>query len=542
MNFSLSRFWFAGYQSMTTPVAPLETPRRLSESILWKLQRAYFESRGVAAFGDGEVPHYITNNPRLATSCAGIALGLVRDLAARGETRLEILEPGAGSGRFAHAFLRAFFERLERSPHADFSVRYILSDFTEANVRFAESHPALEPFVKTGRLDFAIFDAERDDRLTLRKSGAVLAPESPPGNLLVIANYFFDSLPSDLFAINEGRLQELHAALEIPTQPDAAPDAASLDPAWLMQASLRYEHAAALRPCYPAEPELETLLEQYARQLDDTTLSLPVASLRCLSRLHALAGGRLIVLSADKGYARLEDLEERSLPSLSQHGSVSLMVNYHAIGEWVRLRGGAVLRPPFRHASLDISAASFSPDAGREFTAAFREYAEALNPDDFYQIKTALEPQFAALTLPQTLAYLRLSAADPRIFRQCYATLLAHAEEADDFELEEIDQLAHAVWSAYYHIGETEDIAFMLGLLHATCLAYEAAIQRFRDSLTLYGPSAATLFNLGACLYETEDFSGACKTLRKALDLEPDLPEARALLSEAQARLDFDAR
>lgn len=526
---------------MSSELAPLETPRRLSESVLWKLQRAYFETRGVAAFGDGEVPHYITNNPRLATTCAGIALGLVRDLAARGERRLEILEPGAGSGRFAHAFLRAFFERLDRSPYADFPVRYILSDFTEVNVRFAEKHPALEAFVKAGRLDFALYDAERDDRITLRNSGATFAPESPPGNLLVIANYFFDSLPSDLFALTEGRLQELHAALEIPAQPGVAPSPDALDPAWLMQASLRYEHAAPSWPLYPGEPELAALLEQYAAQLDDTILSLPVASLRCLARLQALADGRLIVLSADKGYSRLEDLEERSLPSLSQHGSVSLMVNYHAMGEWVRARGGAVLRPPFRHASLDFSAAVLSPDAGIEFTAAFHEYAEALNPDDFYQIKTALEPQFSALSLSQTLAYLRLSAADPRIFRQCYGPLLAHAEAADDFELEEIDRLAHSVWDGYYHIGETEDIAFMLGLLHATCLAYEAAIERFRDSLKLYGPSAATFFNLGACLYEVEDFPGACDALRSALELDADMPEARALLTEAQARNDFTA-
>ncbi len=524
---------------MNSAVIPLETPRRLSYSILWKLQRAYFESRGVAAFGDGEVPHYITNNPRLATACAGVALGLVRDLAARGATRLEILEPGAGSGRFAHAFLRAFFDRLDRSPLADFPVRYILSDFTEANVRFAESHPALEVYVRSGRLDFALFDAECDDRLTLRKSGAILSPENFSGTLLVLANYFFDSLPSDLFVIENGRLQELHATLEIPAAARKVDAPAAPDPAWLMEASLRYEHASATLPTYPDEPELELVLRQYAAQLDDTTLSLPVASIRCLARLYALAGGRLVALSADKGYSRPEDLEDRSLPTLSQHGSVSLMVNYHAIGEWVRARGGAVLRPLFRHASLDISAAVFSPDADLEFAAAFRENIEALNPDDFYQIKTALEPHFGALSLAQTLAYLRLSSADPRIFRQCYPTLLAHAEEADDFELEEIDRLAHAVWDSYYHIGETEDIAFMLGLLHATCTAYDAAIQRFRNSLEIYGASAATLFNLGACLYETEDFPGTCAALQAALDLDPELDEARALLAEAQARMDF---
>ncbi len=527
---------------MSASFAPLESPRRLSRSILWNLQRAYFETRGVAAFGEGEVPHYITNNPRLASSYAGVALGLVRDLAQRGAGRLEILEPGAGSGRLAHAFLRSFFERLDRSPYADFPVRYILTDFTEANVRFAETHPALAAFVKAGRLDFALFDAQRDERITLRNSGATLAPESPPGNLLVIANYFFDSLPSDLFAIGDGRVQEIHAALEIPAETGATPAPGTLDPAWLMQANLRYEPAAAARPFYPDEPQLESLLENYAAQLDETILSLPVDSIRCLDRLHALSGGRLIVLSADKGYARMEDLEERSAPNLSQHGSVSLMVNYHAIAEWVRARGGAVLRPPFRHASLDISAAVFSPDAGVEFAAAFRENMEALNPDDFYQIKTALEPQFAALNLSQTLAYLRLCAADPRIFRQCYATLLAHAEESDDFELEEIDRLAHAVWDAYYHIGESEDIAFMLGLLHATCLAYAAAIERFRNSLELYGPSAATLFNLGACLYEIEDFTAAREALLAAIELEPDMTEARTLLAEAQARLDFNAR
>src|SRR6185295_7003952 len=57
--------------------AILETGRRFSESLLWRVQREYFERAGVTAWQI--VPHYITCNPLLARSFAEVILGFLGD-------------------------------------------------------------------------------------------------------------------------------------------------------------------------------------------------------------------------------------------------------------------------------------------------------------------------------------------------------------------------------------------------------------------------------------------------------------------------------
>src|SRR4051812_13767301 len=58
---------------------PLETRRRLSQSILWNWQRKFFESQGIQAWSGGAVPHHITSSPFIADAYARVVFGFLRD-------------------------------------------------------------------------------------------------------------------------------------------------------------------------------------------------------------------------------------------------------------------------------------------------------------------------------------------------------------------------------------------------------------------------------------------------------------------------------
>ncbi len=55
-----------------------EPPTSLSRSILWDLQAAYFAERGIDAWRQGEVPHYVTSNPTIAAAYAEIVFAFRR--------------------------------------------------------------------------------------------------------------------------------------------------------------------------------------------------------------------------------------------------------------------------------------------------------------------------------------------------------------------------------------------------------------------------------------------------------------------------------
>ncbi len=98
----------------------IDSGKPLSRSLLWTMQRRYFEDQGVEAWSTNIVPSYITSNPFIARRYAQVVLGYLRDIWAALDPSqpLYIVELGAGGGRFAFYFLRCFQELLAESPFA----------------------------------------------------------------------------------------------------------------------------------------------------------------------------------------------------------------------------------------------------------------------------------------------------------------------------------------------------------------------------------------------------------------------------------------
>ena len=201
----------------------LEGFKRFSESLLWKLMRSFYDRQGALAWARGIVPHFITTNSFNSKAYTRVLQGFLADTARpcasespmtqhlkfNPKEKFYIIELGAGSGKFSFLMLKA----LQDMRHLDFpldNMVYVLTDFTQSNVKFWKGHPSLQPFLKTGQLDFAIFDAEKDDEIRLCNSGVVLCPRRPTANpICVIANYLFDTLCQDIFQVYNGGLSQV---------------------------------------------------------------------------------------------------------------------------------------------------------------------------------------------------------------------------------------------------------------------------------------------------------------------------------------------
>ena len=329
----------------------------MSQSVLWDLQRRFFRRQAVLAWSAGTVPQYITSNPILAAAYARIVHGWLRDGLSGAAPALDrgqpvhILDLGAGSGRFGYRFLKLFHQLEEGAAGSGLQVRYVMTDRVMRNLEFWRDHPSFQPFVAAGQLDFALFDTEGEQgEIRLLGSGEAL-PAGGGGNpLVVFANYFFDSIPQDAFVIESGTLQERLVSVGTSRQePD--PD----DPALLSRVHLEYEHRRVSGDGYYGEPDLDRVLEEYERRLPDAVLLFPCAALRCIRRLAAIAGGRLLLLSADKGYHREEDLlgrEEPARPELRRRAGLTCR-SRQFLHRW---------RPRRRHRQVG---AATSPACGR---------------------------------------------------------------------------------------------------------------------------------------------------------------------------------
>jgi hypothetical protein len=452
----------------------VSAPVSLSQSPLWTLQRTHYEREASAAFA--AIPHQIVDNPFVAAALARVVGGFYRDCAFDLSEPCYVIELGAGAGRFAHGFVRALGEWMEAVPLALPSFVYVMTDLGESTLDEYAANAALDD----ERVDFARFDVTRDGTLALRRRGIVLDRVTNP--LVVIANYVFDSVPADAFAIGDGTIEECLVSLS--------------------GAELEYSRVPAATDHY-GDPDLDALLEHYRGTLSDTVVTIPRAAIECVRRLRALAGDRLLVLAADKAHSTAEALAFRPEPELSRHGSVfSLMVNFHAFGWYAGRHGGEALTGGDRHAAIDVGAFLFGDLPFPETRLAYDEAIERFGPEDFSVLAEGFEHAAEELSVPELIAVLRLSRWDAFTLLGIAHSLRGSVGDADPAVQEDLRAALYEIYDRHYAVPGEGDLPFTIATLLYEMEDYEDALEFFNASLEQHGPHEATLKNIALC--ETE--------------------------------------
>lgn len=511
---------------------------RLSQSRLWRLQRAFFAATDPAAWSQSRVPSYITSNAFIARAMARVVNAFLEDVAAGRagpfdpQRPVHIIELGAGSGRFAHGFLRELQARRRGAARGGVNARYVITDLARGPIDALRRNPRLTPFAKEGLLDLAVLDAEAPGDLHLLESGDVLRPTRDANPLVVIANYFFDGVPTDLYEVAGGALRESHLRLACPEGLDPE------DPATLGRFATSFEPGPLADSPYD-DIEYDALLRSLAERSADGHFLFPIAGLRIVRHLRALGGGRLFLLAADRGHVHEEALLGLEPPHLERHGSFSLDVNFHAFAEYARATGGHAMLPAHHPSHLATVGLLWGcdeepPSRARE---AFEAELDAGGPEDFYVLKRTLERQKDRLDIERALAWLRMSAWDGEVFHICAPTFLANVGAAPPSVRLDLFDAARRVREAYFPIGEERDVPFALGEVFDALDALPEAEACFGESLALRGPSAETLHRLAVCASALHRLPDALSHVEAALALDPNYELARAMRVTLAAEL-----
>ena len=520
----------------------IEEGERLSRSRLWRLQRSFFERRGMEAWSRGTVPHYITSNPYIAQAYARVVLGWLRDLAhGAGELGLDraapihVVELGAGSGRFAFYVLRALQRLLDRSRLGALRVRYVMTDLAAATVDAWLSHASLAPFFEAGVLDVARFDVERDDALQLQYSGETLTGSATANPIAVIANYVLDSVPQDAFSIRDGVLHEARVTLRAPAGDGAALDLD--DPALLARLTTSYAHVPVRGRTYD-DPRLERTLRAVADWTTERTFLFPSVALACFGRLVALGGGRMLVLAGDKGFGDEGEVRRRDATFLDVHGSISFMVEFPALGRWFVDQGGVALRHAHPHGELCVSAFVLGApaDGPVETALAYEEAIGHQGPDDYFALRQRVRQHYLAMDLSELLAWLRFGEHDPTALLDAWNAIVSRLPTAGAAERDELRRAIHATWAAYFPIGEPRDLAFALAMLLGALGRHTEALTLFAHSIAQHGDDPRTHAQIAICLARMGRLDAALAAVERALAIEP-LPDILALRDELRTKL-----
>jgi hypothetical protein len=500
----------------------LESAVPLARSMVWHLQRTFYADQGIAAWSHSQVPQSITTSPIIARAYARIVLGFLRDVRSSLDAAqpVYVVELGAGSGRFAYRFLKAFSALLEQVSRVHQRVVYVMSDASASVVDYWRANSRLQPFVDAGVLDFAHFDLVELAPLQLLNTGVTLRVGAVANPVVVVANYIFDSIPQDAFTIKDGRL---FANLVTVSASTPALDLKAPDSKVRVAVAFTEDPEATDVDAEP-DPLLREILRGYRARLDDTTVLIPRAAMACVRFFKELARDRLLCLIGDFGSTREDELRGHGPPGFGVGGGLWLAVNFHALGEFARGLGGRGRHPRHRTIRLNTSMLLFDPQSDATFPETELAYVDVIEqhgPDALSLLTGAVGEHSVPLSFEAVLALLRTVGWDSDYVVRCVPALLDALPKAEERLRQEVLRGIQLAWEQYYPIGESDDLPFGLGVLSFTLERYADALEFFDWSLRQFGDNPRTTLNLALCLYRLQRLAESLAWLDRTLELDP---------------------
>lgn len=511
---------------MSTDRVYIEKNQRLSNSCLWDFQRKYFDQEGVYAWVK-DVPFYVTSNPFLARTYAHMAVRLVQDWVRKYPDSKQhpfyIVELGTGSGKLSYYILKNIKQLQKQLQMEDITIRYVMTDFTESNVRFWETHPALRPFLAEERLDFALFDMENSTSLQLIKSGVTLSAGSVSNPIIAYANYVFDTVSQDAFVVENGELYESLVS--------SFTDASNMqDGKVINMEKIHVEYTkSAVTGKYYEDEAIDAVLQNYKHILKDSHFLLPIAGLRAVSNLRKISNDKLFLVSTDKGCTYLEELENLDQPDIVFHGSFSVMVNFHALASYIEKVGGAALIQTQRS---DIKTVAFYTGFQMsdlpEFSTAVYENIERMSPADYFILHRNISENFQHCKLNTLISHLAFSDWDPHIYEKLSRQINEQVVNSDKSVVQYLLNHLPNLSGNFYFMPRTYDVHFDLAVLLHTLHRYSEALEYYKKSEQFYGERFNLLYNMAICLYHSGNSEEALNLFNRTLYLNPDSTEARS--------------
>lgn len=502
----------------------------LSKSALWSKMQEYYHNIGPEAWQDELVPMQISSNKNLALAYANVIVAQINDWyrvnpKTAHEEPFYIIEIGAGHGKFGFYVLKHLQEQMANYELPFALIKYIMTDIAPKNLQSWVDHPSLTPWVESGTLDFAIFNAMSDQQIVLTHSKAVVKHGTLQKPIFMLCNYLFDSLSHDAFQVRQHKLHEV----QIKIDGDADWEE------YFAKAKFSYKYEPITSEYY-ADPSLNKILDHYTTALEDGTFMIPTGGIDCINTVKQFTKAHLVLLLADKGQATIDFFDGLDEPDISVHGSVSLMVNFDALKQYFEnINGKAWLMP---NKSIDFQVACYCTESTVPMLGTKNAFLQAMSgagPQDIVSLcylDDEINPNFK--NLDQLLAMLNLTLWDPNIFYDLHEMILDRIDieeitiEQDRALLTGVEQ----VWDYFFKLEKNQDLPFAIGGLYYALDEYELGLKFFQLSIEQFGENAENLYNVAISYQALDQDKDAKQFASRSLKFDPSYTAAKELLAE----------
>jgi SAM-dependent MidA family methyltransferase len=485
---------------MNTEYITLESNILFADSKIWDLNRSYYHEAGLSAWSDGVVPHNITSNAYVGKTYAAMILGFLKDLkvSATEDQKVYIIELGAGHGRLGYHILQHLEDLMALESEVLPAYCYVLTDIVESNLSFFEEHPQLEPFFLSGKLDVAYYDGVLSNEVHLRKSKTTIQKGQLYYPLIAIANYFFDSLPNDLFYINNGNALPCTITLEtyLDVEKESAADVLQSLKSTILQGNENQIHAHNLYT--------HRLLEEYTTLLHDTYVLSPRLSIQCIETLRHYSAQGIMLLTIDKGVTELGELQGKTEPQIIHHGSFSIYVNFDAIARYATYVQGKSFFAMSTDSTLQLGCLLLLSNADKyhETYKAYTQNVTGFGPDDFNGMKKMVYRLVNELTLKEIFLSLKMGLYDSNLFLQLLPIIKKKLATLSIEDSKMLIKSLQLVEKYYFDIKEPISVSYEIAGIFYDLGFHKEALEVYEQLSMDFGEAADVYYNRILCYYQ----------------------------------------
>lgn len=510
---------------MTESSKHIQDPVRLSESMLWELQRNYFDTMGIDAW-ENDIPFYITNNAFIGHQYAYLVYQYMLDwqnLHGANQT-IDVLELGCGVGRFCFYFIRALKSLLKEKP-LNVNFRYILTDVTEKNVKFCEDNLCFEEFINEGILDFAVFDAELDESIHLRHLDKPYTSIND-GPLVVIANYIFDCLKHDSLQIKESKYYDILHGIN---SRFSGFDTKAVK--YINELKFPTEDVEITLENYYEETKIVDILKNYLEQCgdDECFINVPTACFAFMRNIKKLTNNRFLLLLGDKGVTTFQ--HQLQLPSryrMTYEGCMTMLTNFYIIGDYARALGGdCLVSQKSRAFQVCLYTGGSKVSDLPNLELAYKQFTDVLGPQEYATLYDQTVQNAYRFTGVAISAFLKFSRWDPDAYAivhdrlvEVYPVMLVH-------EKIEIKEDLRRVEENVYRLALGYDVNNLLGLFYLSQEQEDRALDLYHRAIETYGDHPSPNINAGLIYEKRKEKEKAIKHFKVACEKEPNNKFAR---------------